>query len=350
MLSTPLFRLHDRSRFEVHAFSLSGGDDSGWRREVERYADGFHSIASMPHEMAARVIHGMGIDVLVDLAGATTGAAPEIFAARPAPVRVSYLGFPGGSGARLVDYLICDPICVPPDETSDYSETLVRLPTTWWICEPPESAVRAERSSCGLPSDAIVLYAHHPGQKIQPEVFSAWMEILRSAAHAVLWLLADAPGMRENLLREAALRNIAPERLVFAPRVPLADYRARIPLADLALDTPIYNGGATTLDALLAGVPVLTCPSPGFAGRMAASALHAAGLGELVFSDLKAYVHAAIRLASDAAQRREMAARVAAALRSPLFDAASRTRELESAYERMHERASRGDAPRSFDL
>src|SRR5262249_23157547 len=140
MLSAPLFRLHDRGRFEVHAFSLSGGDDSRWRREVERYADGFHSIAGMPHAMAAGVIHGMGIDVLVDLAGATTGAVPEIFAARPAPVRVSYLGFPGGSGARLVDYLICDPVCVPPEETGGYSEALVRLPTTWWICEPPREA------------------------------------------------------------------------------------------------------------------------------------------------------------------------------------------------------------------
>ena len=351
MLSAPLFRLHDRKRFEVHAFSLNHGDDSRWRREVERHADGFHSISGMPHATAAGVIRSVGIDVLVDLAGTTTGTVPEIFAARPAPVCASYLGFPGSSGARLADYLICDPVCVPIGESAGYGEALARLPATFWTCElSPQPAAQPRRAACGLPDDALVFYAHHPGQKIYPGVFDAWMEILSAVPRAVLWLLEDLPGMRENLQREARARGVDAGRLVFAPRVPYAEYRARIPLADLALDTPIYNGGATTLDALACGVPVLTCPAPGFAGRMAASALHAAGMGELVVPDLQEYVSAAVRIATDSELRRGLASRAGKVGGSPLFDARLRTREIEAAFEEMHARALRGEPPRSFQV
>jgi predicted O-linked N-acetylglucosamine transferase (SPINDLY family) len=350
MLSSALFRLHDRGRFEVHAFSLAPADDSRWRRDVERHADRFHSLPSRPQH-ALDAVREASIDIVVDLAGATTGAMPELFAARVAPVQVSYLGFPGGSGAGLVDYLVCDPVCIPGDEAHGYGEALARLPQTFWICEPsPPEAPPARRAACGLPDDAVVLYAHHPGQKIFPQLFAAWAKVLHAVPQAVLWLLEDRPRTRDNLVREAAALGVPAQRLVFAPRVPYAEYRARIPLADLALDTPLYNGGATTLDALVAGVPVLTCPAPGFAGRMAASALAAAGLHELVCRDLDAYTEAAIRLASDAAQRKRLAARVAASLRSPLFDAALRTRQIEAAFEKMFERASRGEPPRSFDL
>jgi predicted O-linked N-acetylglucosamine transferase (SPINDLY family) len=174
------------------------------------------------------------------------------------------------------------------------------------------------------------------------------MSILEAVPAAVLWLLDDRPGMRANLCREAQARGIPATRLVFAPRVPYEAYRARIPLADLALDTRVYNGGATTLDALIAGVPVMTCSGPGFAGRMAASALHAAGLSDLVFRDLPSYVEGAVRLASNADERRRMRDRVAAARRSPLFDVERRTRQLEGAYEHMLLRAAAGGTPQTF--
>jgi protein O-GlcNAc transferase len=303
----------------------------------------------MAYATAANLIRGVGIDVLIDLAGTTTGAQPEIFAARPATVQVSYLGFPGGSGARLVDYLLCDPVCVPEGEIGGYSEAVARLPSTFWICEPVAAPPKqATRFAYGLPEGALVLYAHHPGQKIYPEVFAAWMEILRRAPRCVLWLLEDAAGMRDNLLREARALGIADRRLIFAPRVPYSEYRARIPLADLALDSPVYNGGATTLDALVAGVPVLTCPSPGFAGRMAASALHAARLGELVMENLETYVNFAVRFTEEEPLRKRLGTQVRAAANSPLFDARRRTREIEAAFSHMLAVASRGESPTSF--
>jgi len=349
ILSAPLFRFHDRERFEVHAFSLSPGDDSEWRKEIESVAGRFHSLVNLPLDQVLMRIREQQIDLLVDLAGLTTGAAPELFGARAAPVQVSYLGFPGSSGSGLVDYLICDEVVVPQEEAAAHGEALAYLPETFWVCSPgTPSTLTATRSHQGLPAEAVVLYAHHPGQKVEPEVFTAWMEILAAVPAAVLWLLEDRLGMRANLLREAQARGIPPDRLVFAPRVPYDAYRARIGLADLALDTRIYNGGATTLDALLAGVPVLTCSGPGFAGRMAASALHAAGLSDLVFPDLASYARGAIRLASNAGERVRMKERVASARRSPLFDVERRTRQLEAAYEQMLLRAAAGGAPQSF--
>lgn len=351
ILSAPLFRLHDRGKFEVHAFSLSPDDGSEWRRRIKAGADRFHDLDGLPFEQVLQRVRDARVDVLVDLAGATTGALPELFAHRAAPVQVSYLGFPGTSGAGFVDYLVCDATCVPAEESPSYGEALVRLPDTFWICDPGELPPRGSRAGAKLPEDAVVLYAHHPGQKITPEIFAVWMEILEAVPFAVLWLLDDRPGMARNLQREAQERGVRPQRLVFAPRVPYAEYRNRVALADLALDTPVYNGGATTLDALACGVPVLCCASSGFAGRMAASALLAAGLGELVTADLRSYAEVAIRLARQrdalgALRRRVAEARGA----SRLFDVKRRVGELEAAYLRMLARAATGAAPEPFSL
>jgi predicted O-linked N-acetylglucosamine transferase (SPINDLY family) len=351
ILSAPLFQEHDRSRFEVHAFSLRPDDKSEWRRRIESGVDHFHDLHSLSYAQAIGHVRDAGVDVLVDLAGATTGALPELFAHRAALVQASYLGFPGTSGAGFVDYLICDHVCVPVVEFGAYGEAVVRLPDTFWLCDPGQLPPPSSRAGAGLPEGAVVLYAHHPGYKITPDVFSTWMTILNAVPTAVLWLLEDRPGMAANLQREALERGVHPHRLVFAQRVPYAEYRARIPIADLALDTPLYNGGATTLDALACGLPVLTCAGSGFAGRMAASALRAAGLDDLVVAELRSYADAAIRLALqrdslDALKQRVARARTG----SRLFDVTRRVRELEASYQRMHARALSGEPPASFDV
>jgi protein O-GlcNAc transferase len=336
ILSAPLFRLHDRSRFEVLAFSLSPPKDDPWRRAIKEAADGFHELAGLSLGDALVRVRAAQVDVLVDLAGITTGALPELFAARAAPVQVAYLGFPATSGAGQLDYLIGDRVCVPRAEEAGYSESLTLLPGTCLICDPQDSTeLRGDRSSHGLPEGSVVFLAHHPSRKVYPEIFSAWMEILAAAPGSVLWLLEEHALARDNLSREAEKRGISRARLVFAPRAPRTEHQARIRLADLALDTPICNGGTTTVDALTAGIPVLTTSAPGFAGRLTASALHAAGLGDLVFPDLAAYKRAAIQLANDREQRIILAARAGQARSSALFDVRSRVKELEAAYERM---------------
>lgn len=353
ILGAPLFELHDRSRFEVHAFSLSTPDqNSPWYHSIRSRSDRFHGLAGLPlHEALSRV-RAAEIDILVDFNGPTTGALPELFAARAAPVQVSYLAFPGSSGAGLLDYLVCDRVCVPEEEAYAYGEKLARLPRTFWICDPGEPInPLPARSAHGLAPDAIVFLAHHNSRKLYPGIFSVWLEILAAVPGSVLWLIQDHSAVRENLLREAGHRGIAANRLVFAARAPHSVHRERIGLADLALDTPTCNGGTTTLDALAAGVPVISCPAPGFAGRMAASALLAAGLPELVLPDLDAYRRTAVALATDGPRRGALRHKVARARRdSTLFDVKLRVRELEAAFTLMHERASQGHAPASFDV
>jgi tetratricopeptide (TPR) repeat protein len=336
ILGEPLFRLHDRSRFEVHAFSLGLPDESRWYRAIRSNSEHFHDLSGLALKDVAARVRAAAVDILVDLNGVTSGALPELFAARGAPVQVSYLAFPGTSGAGLVDYLICDDVCVPQTESSGYSEDLIRLPHTFWIGDPERSTCTTpSRASHGLPEEAVVLSAHHPGRKIHPEIFSAWMDILAAVPASVLWLLFDYPLTRENLIREAAKRGVCAERLVFAPRVPHAEHQARIRLADLALDTPVCNGGTTTLDALAAGIPVVTCPAPGFAGRMTASALRAAALGDLIFPDVETYTSAVIQLATDGESRVRLSDRARQARSSALFDAGRRVAEIEAAYERL---------------
>jgi predicted O-linked N-acetylglucosamine transferase (SPINDLY family) len=318
---------------------------------VKKHADQFHDLHGKSFGETLEHVRRAAIDVLIDLAGATSGALPELFAHRAAPVQASYLGFPGTSGSGLVDYLLCDSVCVPGTESDAYAEALARLPDTFWICDPGAMTAAPSRESARLPTDAVVLYAHHPGQKISPGIFAAWMEILKAVPYAVLWLLDDRPGMAANLQRVAEGHGVRPYRLIFAPRVPYAEYRARIPLADLALDTPVYNGGATTLDALACGVPVLTMAGQGFAARMAASALTAAGLPDLIATSPRDYVSIAVQLARrrdelDALKERVRGARES----SKLFDTRARVRELETAYRLMYERAHAGLAPASFNL
>jgi predicted O-linked N-acetylglucosamine transferase (SPINDLY family) len=292
------------------------------------------------------------LDILVDWNGLSTGAVPEFIAARPAPVLVSYLAFPGSSGAGLSDYLVCDSVCVPPEESSGYGECLARLPNTFWICDPEATIAPGHvRSTHQLPDDGIVFLAHHPSRKVAPRMFAQWIAILAAVPNSVLWLLAEHPVTRQNLIKEAARLGIGESRLVFAGRVPHADHRARIALADIALDTSPCNGGTTTLDALASGVPVVTCPTPGFAGRMAASALKACGLGDLVQRDLDSYRALAIRLAKDRALLEASRERVRAARNnSALFDTQARVREIESAFIAMHKRALRGEPPLSFSV
>jgi protein O-GlcNAc transferase len=352
ILGAPVFRLHDRARFEVHAFSLMPPDGGPWSTVIRRDADHVHELAGMPFMEALSRIRSAQLDILVDWNGLSTGALPELLAARAAPVQVSFLAFPGTSGGGLSDYLICDGVCVPKEESAGYSECLARLPQTFWLCDPAATIEPGHvRSRHQLPDDAVVFLAHHPSRKLAPSMFAEWMAILAAVPASVLWLLEEHPATRQNLLREAVGRGIEPSRLVFAQRVPHAQHRARIALADIALDTSPCNGGTTTLDALASGVPVVTHSTPGFAGRMAASALAACGLQDWIQPDPTTYRSFAVRMATDtkglSAVRQHL---TEARTSSGLFDAGRRVRELEWAYRAMHRRTVNRQPLVSFDV
>jgi protein O-GlcNAc transferase len=342
-LMTELFELHDREQVEVFAYSIGNDDDSPVRHRILQSVDHFVDLRDLSRTdsgAAARRIYDDGIDILVDLNGYTQGCRTEILALRPAPIQVSYLGYPGTMGAPFIDYLLTDAFLTPPDAQPFFDETFVYLPNCYQV-NPRQRPVAAEtpsREEVGLPADGFVFCCFNNAYKLTPELFTIWMRLLQQVPGSVLWLSQANQWVVANLQREAAARGIDPGRLIFAAKRPLPEYLVLYRLADLFLDTLPYNAGATASDALWMGLPVLTCPGQTYVSRMAGSLLTALGLPQLITASLEGYEELALQLAqhpSELAALREQ-------LRlnrdtSPLFDTPRFTQNLEAAYRQMWE-------------
>jgi len=345
-LAAGLFEHHDRARFEVVAYSTGPDDRSPMRERLARAFDRFVDAAGWPALRLATAIRNDAIDILVDLKGHTENAPPSVLALRPAPIQVHYLGYPGTLGGNLADYLIGDPIVTPPEHAGDYAETLALLPGSYQVNDRMRPiADTPGRTELGLPRNGVVLCCFNSGYKFSPEVFDAWMKILADVPDAVLWLLARRGEERwvSNLRREMVRRGLDARRLIFASARPNPEYLALYGAADLFLDTWPYNAHTTASDALWAGCPVLTMLGTTFAGRVAASLLHAAGLPQLVTRSVEEFIARGIALAHDASERTALRAHLEGPGReSALFDTALTTRALERAYETMAAQHRRG--------
>ena len=281
----------------------------------------------------------------------TAAGRVGILAHRPAPIQVSYLGYPGTLGAGYVDYIVADPHVIPPEDRMHYSEKVVYLPDTYQVNDAQRRIAERtpHRAELGLPENGFVFCCFNNNYKIGPAIFDVWMRLLTNVEGSVFWLFEDNSAALGNLRREAEKRGVSPDRLVFAQRMRLEDHLARQKLADLFLDTLPYNAHTTASDALWAGLPVLTCTGSTFAGRVASSLLNAAGLPELITHSLDEYEAMAIRLASSPAMLDQIRAKVAGNRAvCPLFDTDRFRRHLESAYMTMWERYQRGELPASF--
>ena len=349
-LMAGVFERHDRARFETFAISFGPERPGAMRSRLSAAFDHMLDVRALSDRDVAQQLRDREIDIAVDLMGHTLDARPRIFAQRPAPVQVNYLGFPGTTGADYVDYILADRFVIPAASQTFYSEQVVYLPDTFQgndrarpIAETPS------RTTAGLPDDGFVFCSFNKNYKFTPAVFDVWMRLLRAVDGSVLWLFAANDTVARNLRQEAGRRGVAPDRLIFAPRLPYAQYLAEYRLADLFLDTLPFNGGATASDALFAGLPLVSVAGEAFAARMAGSVLQAAGLSELVTHSLEDYEALALALARDpqrlAAIRAKLARNQAIC---PLFDTDRFTRHLEAAYLTMWQRAERGLPPAGF--
>jgi len=344
---------HDRDRFEIVGISLRKDASSESRSRIVRAFDDFVDAQYLSDPEIARLMRSREIDIAVDLMGFTLGNRMRVFAHRPAPIQVNYLGYAGTSGTDFIDYILADRTVIPEDSSARFTEHVVRLPDLHLANSPRAIAQRTpERAEAGLPETGFVFCSFNNSFKIQPQTFSVWMRLLYAVDDSVLWLGALSAAARSNLRKEADKAGISPERLVFAARMErLEDHLARYRRADLFLDTLPYNGHTTTSDALLAGLPVLTCMGRTLASRVAGSLLTAAGLPELITHSLEAYEALALRLATEPGLLSSFRARLAANHSTfPLFDCARFTRSLEAAYVRMWERSERGEPPTAISL
>jgi predicted O-linked N-acetylglucosamine transferase (SPINDLY family) len=363
-LISELIELHDRSQFEIIAFSYGVNDQSSARARLEKAFDEFHDIRALSEIDAAIKIHASNIDILVDLTGFTQTSRSGIAALRPAPININWLGFAGTMGEisageisvgkisagaistptaaglqdtkqALFDYLLSDAFITPAEAAPDYAEKLLLLPD----CYQPNDRKRPvgktpSRESCQLALDSFVFCCLNQTFKITPEVFAVWMRLLKATPNSVLWLLDCNQWAKQNLIIEAEKSGVSAEKLVFAPRIAIADHLARHVHADLFLDTLPYNAHTTCSDALWMGVPVITCAGDTFAARVAGSLLSAADLTELITYTLQDYENKALYLASNPKILTEIKQKLLAEkMTSALFDTANFAKALEASYQ-----------------
>jgi predicted O-linked N-acetylglucosamine transferase (SPINDLY family) len=348
-----LFRLHDRTRFEVTAYSIGADDGSAYRRAIVNEAEHFCDIRDESARDTARRIFADGIDILVDLKGFTLEARPEIFALRPAPLNVAWLGYPGTTGTGLNDYAIVDHVVTPSGHDNQFGEQLVRMPHSYQINDNSQviAGGAPSRRELGLPEGGFVFACFNHVYKIDSTMFACWMRILARVPHSVMWLYQSNAEARANLEAAASGHGVDPGRLVFAGTLPKPEHLARLARADLFLDTRLVNAHTGASDALWAGLPLITCPQQGFPSRVGASLLCAAGLPQLVCASLSEYEALAVRLSGAPDELLALRRHLCTAHETlPLFDTPRFVRNLERAYESMWQHYLTGRPPLAFDV
>jgi len=334
-LITELIDKHDRKQFEIVAYSYGADDKTPSRKRLEKAFDQFNDIRHLNNIDAAKKINADQIDILVDLTGFTQTSRTGIVALKPAPISVNWLGYPGSmgnlSGKPLFDYILTDKIIAP--NQSNFSEQLLYLP-----CYQPNDSQRpvgkiTTKSVNNLPDNAFVFCCFNQSFKITADVFAAWMRILKQVPNSALWLLECNPWAKANLQTKAENAGIDKTRLIFAPRVAIADHLARHRHADLFLDTLPYNAHTTASDALFMHLPLLTCMGEPFASRVAASLLQRVNLPELIANSLQEYEQKALYFAQNSENLAQIKHKMSTHIKnSNLFNPAQFARDLERAY------------------
>jgi protein O-GlcNAc transferase len=353
-LTAGMFEHHDRSRFEVTAVSFGPEQERGIRQRLQGAFEHFVDVRTTSDQEIAALLREREIDIAVDLVGFLENARTHVFASRAAPIQVNYIGFPGTLGADYFDYIIADPTVLPPEHVASYTEKVAWLPDTYLPTDATRTVAEVTpcRAELGLPEKGFVFCTFNLSYKINPAMFDVWMRLLREVEGSVLWLRGYNALASRNLQAEARRRGVAPERLIFAPRAPLAaDHLARQRQADLFLDTLPYNAHTTATEALWVGLPVLTCLGTSFAGRVAAGLNRAVGVPELVTTSLAEYEARALKIARDPALCAELKQKLADNRQNyPLFNTARFTRQIETAYTTMWQAYQDGRPPAGFSV
>lgn len=349
-----VFERHDKSRFETIAISLGVDDGSRLRARMVKAFDRFVDVRGMGSLQIAQLMRDMEVDIAIDLGGYTSDTRTEVFAYRPAPVQVNYLGYPGTMGSDYYDYILADKQVIPVEQQRFYTEKVAYLPDAYL---PTDRSVQISdrtptRAECGLPDQGFVFCSFSHDYKISPPLFDIWMRLLSQVPGSVLWLMARGELAQGNLRKEAAARGVDPQRLVFAGRVPLVeDHLARYRQADLFLDTHPYNAHTTAADALMAGLPVLTCMGNAFPARVAGSLLTALCMPELITHSPEEYENLALTLATQPARLADIRARVKDHVASrELFDTAAFCRYVEATFVSMWRQYQLGNVPDGLSL
>ena len=324
-----------------------------FRTRLVKAFDRFLDVGDKSDEQIASLIRELEVDIAVDISGTMEGSRQGILAHRPAPVQVNLYGYT--SGAPYIDYILSNTVTIPPEHEAGYTEKVVCLPYARIPSDTSRQVSERQftRGELGLPEQGVVYCSFNNAYKINPQMFDVWMRILLQVPGSVLWLQGGGQEkVKENLSKEASARGVDPTRLVFAVKIEsMADHLARHRAADVFLDTLPFNAQTTAVDALWAGLPVLTCLGEASFARVAGSVLMALGMEELVTASLEDYEAQAVRIGLESGYAKSLKDKLERnRVDAPLFDTARLTRHMESAYEQMHERVQQGLGPQGFEV
>lgn len=355
-LMSSVFGFHDREKYEINCYSLSQSDGSKWRSKIEGDVDSFKDISQMHFGDAVNLIRADRVHILINLNGYTKGARNEIFALRPAPVQISLMGFCGTMGSNFIDYMVVDPMVIPDDFRSYYDEKLIVMPHSFFVNDHKQSAQFVlnnqrtyRRAQYGIEEDKFVFCCFNQLYKIDPIIFDTWINILKRVPNSILWLLRFPGAGEENIFREARKRGLRHDQIVFSDIAPKEEHLERCLLADLSLDTLIYNGQTTTCDLLWAGTPVISCPGEKMCSRVTSSLLKSCGLESLICSNLSEYEELAVTLAQDVHKLYEMRLHLERCREScALFDTMRWVKNFEQGLSLVWEKLEKGQMARDI--
>ncbi len=340
-LMAELFEKHNRTSFEIIAFSFGPDSKDEMRSRLTKAFDQFLDVRLKSDKEIALLSRKMGIEIAVDLKGFTQDDRNGIFSFRAAPIQVNYIGYPGTLAAEHIDYIVADKTLIPSDSQQHYAEKIIYLPNSYQVNDRKRKVADKifSKEEMGLPNEGFVFCCFNNNFKITPQTFNGWIKILEAVEGSVLWLLEDNPIAKANLRKEAQARGLNPDRLIFAQRMKLPEHLARHRVADLFMDTFPYNAHTTASDALWAGLPVLTCMGESFASRVAASLLNAIELPELITTTQEQYESTAVELATNPEKLKAIKDKLERnRLTTALFDTEHFTKHIEAAYIKIYER------------
>ncbi len=350
-----LIENHNRNKFEISLYSTSNKEGSNISKRVNAACDRYRVISSScSDEHLAQTIFDDGIEILIDLNGLTEGLRIATLAQKPAPIQVSFLGYPASTGAPYMDYIIADSFVASNDKEAMFTEAIITMPDTYLPFDntTPDGKVNCTKAEYGFCEDSIVLCCFNSSYKITPELFDIWMHLLKEIPTSVLWLSVSNDYAMENLKEHARISSVDPERLVFTTKAKnFEDYLARYQVADLFLDTPIYNAHSTAMDCLWGGCPMITCAGDAFASRVAGSLLRAAGIPELITYNLVDYRELALKLGKNPDELRKIRDKLNSNKHTaPLFDSKRYAQNFEAALETMWGKYIAGKHPEAFSV
>lgn len=344
-LTAPLFELHDRSKFEITVYSYGDDDGHPVRQRIKNNAERFVNLYGCSIQGMVERIRNDELDILVDLSGNTRNSKIQVMGHRSTPVQIHWLGFIGSMGSTFYDYTIVDGFVAPIGADAFYDEKLIRMPECFQINDTsrPQILPKLTREQCNLPAKGFIFADFNQSFKIQPEIFEAWISIVKKIPSSVLWLTDGHPAYVKNIRASWVMAGLEEDRLIFAPRVGVNEYLAQYQLVDLFLDVFPYSSGTTASDALWAGCPLLALVGKTMVSRMAGSIVKAARLPELITYSVDEYVERAIHFASHPEELAVLKNRLLEQrLDVPLFNTKAFVKHLENAYEQIVQKSWTG--------